>query len=335
MAARYRNRTFGLAMALPLALIAIIGVRTSRADEGTTAEQIVAAMKTLWGSQEGFRANHAKGVVVTGSFVATPQGPGLSKASLFDGEPVPVTVRFSDSTGLPKIPDGADLANPHGMSMKFVLADGVEMDVVTNPLAFFPVATGEEFLALLTAIAQTKPEAQKPTPVERFMAEHPAAPKAFASVQTPSSFARETYHGVDAFLFVDAGGKRQPFRFRFVPAASPDYLFPDDAAKRGPNYLRAELPAALATAPVVFTIQAQLANPGDQTRDPSQPWPEDRKVVTLGTITLDRAVADSAAAEKALVFLPSNLADGIEVSDDPLIDARNQAYAVSFGKRLQ
>ena len=80
---------------------------------------------------------------------------------------------------------------------------------------------------------------------------------------------------------------------------------------------------------------AQIANAGDQTKNPTMPWPNDRKMVDLGTITLDKPVADSQTAEKTLLFLPSNLTDGIEMSDDPLIDARNQAYAVSFGRRTQ
>ena len=53
----------------------------------------------------------------------------------------------------------------------------------------------------------------------------------------------------------------------------------------------------------------------------------------LGVITIDKAVADSAAAEKPLLFLPGQLADGIEPSDDPLIDVRNGAYAESFSRR--
>lgn len=307
----------------------------ARAAEGTTAEQTVAVMNKLWGSHPGLRANHAKGVVVEGTFLATPEATALSKASLFDGKAVPVTVRFSDSTGLPALPDGSGPANPHGMSLKFKLADGGEMDVVTNSLKFFPVATGEEFLELLTALAQTGPDAAKPTAVDRFMAAHPQAPKAFASTETPSSFSREAYHGVDAFIFVNAKGGRQPFRFNLVPSAGIQHLSAEEAAKRTPNFLMEEIVTAVGQKPVAFALQAQLANPGDQTKDPSQPWPDDRKVVTMGTITLTKAVPDSDAVQKTLLFLPSNVPDGIEPSDDPLIDARNQAYAVSFGKRSQ
>ena len=59
----------------------------------------------------------------------------------------------------------------------------------------------------------------------------------------------------------------------------------------------------------------------------------ERKTVTLGTLTVERVVADSANAEKVLLFLPSQVPDGIEPSDDPMIKARDDAYAVSFGRR--
>jgi catalase len=80
---------------------------------------------------------------------------------------------------------------------------------------------------------------------------------------------------------------------------------------------------------------AQLARPGDQTRDPTQPWPDDREVVDLGTITLECVPANADQIARETVFMPSNLVPGIEVSDDPLIDARVQAYAVSFSRRSQ
>jgi catalase len=143
---------------------------------------------------------------------------------------VPVTARFSDGTGLPDIADGDPNANPHGMAVRFHLPDGGEMDIVANSLAFFPVATGEEFLELLQAVAASGPEAKKPTPLESFLASHPAALPALTSAATPASFARETYNGVNAFVFVDAAGKRRPFRFRLEPAEGAEHLTTEDAA---------------------------------------------------------------------------------------------------------
>jgi len=86
---------------------------------------------------------------------------------------------------------------------------------------------------------------------------------------------------------------------------------------------------------VVFHLKAQLAEPGDQTKDGSQPWPDDRKVVELGVLTLNKVVPNSLEAEKKLLFVPTALTAGIELSDDPLPSVRAAAYAVSFARRSQ
>ncbi len=324
--------SIALAFTLPCVLVPAAAFAE---DPSSVGEQTVDVMNKLWGQHPGIRANHAKGVVVEGSFTPTKDAAALSKAALFEGKTIPVTARFSDSTGLPDISDGSENANPHGMAVKFHLPDGGEVDIVENSLKFFPVANGQEFLNLLQAVAASGPNAAKPTKLDTFFASHPAAPRAFASAQTPVSFARETYNGIDAFVFVNAAGKRQPFRFQVVPEKGAEHLGQADAAKQKSDFLVDELPQRLAKGPVRFRLMAQLAAPDDQTKDPTQPWPADRKVVDLGTITLIKAAADNTAAQKALLFLPSNLTDGIEVSDDPLIDARDQAYAVSFSRRSQ
>jgi catalase len=86
---------------------------------------------------------------------------------------------------------------------------------------------------------------------------------------------------------------------------------------------------------VTFHLKAQLAAAEDQTIDPAKPWPDDRKIVELGTLTVDKVVADSATAEKALLFLPGQVTDGIELSDDPMVSIRDGAYAESFSRRSQ
>jgi catalase len=324
--------------ALALRSLLAIGLAASAAapclaESPTTATQTIDTMNKLWGRHPGIRANHAKGVVVTGSFTPTPAAKALSKAAIFAGGSVPVTVRFSDSSGLPALPDGAPGANPHGMAIKFQPAAGGTVDVVTNSLPFFPVATGEDFLALLQALSVSGPGTPKPTAADTFMAAHPAAPRAFGALGTPSSFAREAYNGIDAFMFVNAAGKRQPFRFKLVPVAGVEHLAPADAAKRPPDFLMEELPARLKTQTAAFRLMAQLAEPGDQTRDPTLPWPAGRKMADLGTITLTKAVADNVLAQKQLHYLPNQLEPGIELSDDPLVGARVRAYVISFGRR--
>jgi catalase len=326
-----RSATKRFEKSLASALALVVSVSVAAADAPLTT-QIVDALNKVYGVHPGFRANHAKGVVAEGHFKAAPGAAQLSRAPLFDGRTVPVTVRFSDSGGLPNVADGSAGANPHGMAIKFHLAGGTDTDMVINSLKFFPVATGEDFRDLLLAIGQSPPDAPKPTKFDQFVASHPSVPKAFATVSTPDSFADEEYYGIDAFVFVSKDGRKQAVRYIMLPEKVV-HLTPADADRKTPDYLVDDLPRRIAQKPVVFHLKAQLAAPGDQTRDPSQPWPDTRKVVELGVLTLDKPVADSVAAQKKLLFMPTQLADGIELSDDPLPVVRAGAYTVSFARR--
>ncbi|VFU08905.1 catalase family peroxidase [Methylocella tundrae] len=314
------------------ALTILSGSLPARAEEPDVATQIVDVMNKVFGVHPGFRANHAKGVVVEGSFTATPEAAGLSRAAIFTGAKIPVTVRFSDSTGVPNIADGSPQANPHGIAIKYHLPDGSETDMVTNSLHFFPVATGEQFRDLLTAISQSPKDAAHPTALDKFKESHPTVAAALATVHTPDSFADEEYFGVNAFIFVNKAGTKQAVRYQITPEKLV-YLDPKAAADKKPDFLIDELPSRLKAGPVTFHLKAQLAAPDDQTKDGSKPWPADRKVVDLGVLTIDKAVPDSLEAQKKLLFLPGALTDGIEQSDDPLVDTRDGAYAVSFSRR--
>jgi catalase len=218
------------------------------------------------------------------------------------------------------------------MAVKFKQADGTESDLVMVALKSFPVASGEDFRDLITAVAKSPPDAPKPTALDQFLAAHPAAGAALASAATPDSFADEEYRSLSAFILVDADGKKQPVRFIMAPEKLV-HLDPADAAKRDRNFLFDELAERLKSGPATFHLKAQLAEPGDPTNDATKPWPADRKVVELGTLTIDKIVPDSAKAEKALLFLPGQLAEGIEASDDPLTAIRDSTYAASFSRR--
>ena len=302
------------------------------ADDQPIGVAIVDAMNKAFGVHPGFRANHAKGVVVEGRFKAFPEAAALSRAVLFDGSTIPVTVRFSDSTGIPNVPDGSQSANPHGMAIKYHLPDGSDTDMVINSLKFFPVSNGADFRDLLLALAESPANAPKPTKFDQFVASHPTVPAALASATTPASFADEEYHGIDAFVFINKAGERQSVRYLMVPERVV-HLEAADAEKRPPDFLIDELLERLQRRPVMFHLRAQLAAPGDLTNDATKPWPSDRKVVELGVLTIDNAVPNGAEAQKTLLFQPGHVTDGIEPSDDPLIDVRDGAYAVSFSRR--
>jgi catalase len=311
----------------------LLAATAAGADEASLVTQIVDTFYKIYGTHPGFRVNHAKGVVVEGSFVATPATSALSRAKLFDGSRIPVTVRFSNDGGFPSVPDGAP-SNPKGMAVKFHLPGGAEVNMVMLAIKFFPVATGEEFRDLLVAISESPADAHKPTKLDQFIASHPKFSASFGSAPTPDSFADQEYHGIDAFIFVDRTGHRQAVRYIMAPEKDVQ-LTAAEAARKPRDFLVDDLPQRIAKKPVVFHLKVQLAAAGDQTKDPSEPWPNSRKVVDLGVLTLDKPVADSLEAQKDLLFLPTSLTDGIELSDDRLPVIRAKAYMLSFARRAR
>jgi catalase len=311
----------------------LLGCAAAIADNAPLPTQIVDLANKVDGVHPGYRAFHAKGLVVEGTFKASARAAQLSSATLFNGKSIPVTARFSDGSGMPMVPDGSP-AMPRGIAIKYHLPGGTDTDMVTNSFKFFPVGTGEDFRDLLQAITESPPTAPHPNKVEQFFGSHPNAPKAIGSLPIPDSFADEEYHGIDAFIFVNKNGQRQAVRYVIAPEKVV-HITPEEAAKQPPNYLFDDLGKRIAQKPLVFHVKVQLAEPGDQTKDASQPWPDDRKLVDLGVLTLTKVVPDSAEAEKKLLFLPTRLIAGIELSDDPLPSVRSAAYGVSFGRRSQ
>ena len=300
------------------------------AGEPQLSEQIVDALNKADGAYPGFRANHAKGLVAKGQFQPTAEGARLSRAAIFKGPTVPVTIRFSSGSGIPNVADGSPRANPHGFSAKFHLPDGSETDIVTNARKFFPVATGEEFRDLELAVAASV-GAPKPTPLDRFIETHPLVA---VPLETPASLAEEQYNGINTFFLVSATGVRRPVRYQIVPPQVV-HLSREAAAQRSADFLFDDIRARIAAAPVRFELRAVLPEAGDPLTDATKMWPPERKAVTLGTFVVETVVPDSDEAQKALLFLPGNVIDGIEASDDPLISARDEAYAVSFARRIQ
>jgi catalase len=257
----------------------------------------------------------------------------LSSAPHF-AKTVPVLVRFSDTTGVPNMPDASPDASPHGMAIRFKLPDGGSTDIVSISSNGFPVATPEDFLALLTAISKSGAGVAKPTPVEQFLGSHPATLKFVTTPRpAPESFATLAFFGVNAFKFTNAKGVSHFARYQIVPVAGEHALTAADTAKADPNYLMDELPKRIAAGPVKFRLTAQLAKEGDSTNDATAVWPADREVVELGTITLTATEKDQAKEQKALLYNPLSLPAGIAPSTDPILLARPPAYAVSFAQR--
>jgi len=298
------------------------------------ARQIFETMAQVPGTRTGHRIVHAKGIVCQGTFTPSREAVTLSKAAHFAGSAVPVTIRFSDGAPDPFIPDNSAFAGPRGIAIRFNLPGGKTTDIVAMSHNGFVVGTGEEFLALQKAVLATDPTKPHPWPVEQFLGGHPAALKFVQeNAIVPESFATEAFFSNDTFVFVNQSGARQTMRYKILPLAGLGHLGEDEAKAKTPDYLMQDLKTRLAKGPIQFRLVAQLPNAGDPTHDPSLVWPEDRKTTDLGVISIASVVADSAAAEKALAFFPTNLVDGIELSDDPFPDLRSRVYLLASNHR--
>lgn len=269
---------------------------------------------------------HAKGHLIKGTFTPTSEAASLSKAPHFNNSSTPVIVRFSSSTGIKDLPDNDANGNPRGMATRFVLDDDghKHTDIITHSTAFFPARTGEGFLEVLQAIGDGS--------IGTFLESHPAAaafvqdPKPF-----PQSFVTEKYFGVNAFKLVNKDGKGTFVRYRIVPNAGFHVLAEGDVASKSNNYLFEELKERLSKGSASFKLLAQIAEESDPSDDATKHWPEDRKQVELGTIKIEtyEGDADSKKEQQRIIFDPIPRVDGVEASDDPLLDVRAALYLIS------
>lgn len=328
-------------LAITVAVFTQLGAVAAEPASGDAKPIPQAAVEVLnklsGGPHPGFRANHAKGVLVTGSFTPAATAASLSMAPhLNSKQPVPVLVRFSNATGVPALADADGNASPHGIAIRFQLPDGQSTDIVSISSNGFPVATPEEFVALLQAIHQTGPTTPKPTPIEQFMGTHPTALKwATTPRPAPVSFGTLAYYGVNAFKFTNAAGQSAYVRYQILPVAGEQALPEAESKTASANYLMEELPARIAKNPVSFRLVAQVAEAGDAINDGSVVWPVGRKLVELGTIRLSGTSPNQVTEQKILLFNPLSLTAGIAPSDDPVLLVRPAAYGVSYVQRIQ
>ena len=149
----------------------------------------------------------------------------------------------------------------------------------------------------------------------------------------PSSFARESYFGVTAMRFTNKDGLSRYGRYRIIPDAGNEYLDDATVKTKDANYLFDELTERLVKGPINFQIVVQAANDTDIVDDATVHWPEERPVLNLGRIVLTAPVAENAREQKKIIFDPIPRVDGIEPSDDPLLELRAAIYLLSGRRR--
>jgi catalase len=298
--------------------------------ERLTPDRLVDAFTPPGGAPPlGHRRNHAKGVCFTGVFEANGAGAELSRAQALARGQYPALGRFNLGTPDPNAPDAT--VRVRGMGLMITAPDGQEWRMAMIDPPFFPVSTPHAFYDLLIASASKDPNAM-PT----FAKANPEIAKFgdwARSAPWTGSYAEERFNGLNSFIFTDSSGGEHAVRWSLLPAAQPVSLAPEELAKRGPDFLEQEIAERVGAGPVRWTMAVTVANPSDPTADPSQPWPQDRRTIEVGTLTVDKIEAERDGPCRDINFDPTVLPGGMRTSDDPFPAARSSAYAKSYDRR--
>jgi catalase len=248
------------------------------------------------------------------------------------GQPVNVTVRFSNGSGDPRSPDYA--TDVRGMATTFYLPDGSRTDISAQTVPRFPVRTPEDFIGFVRA---NQPGRSRLWRLPVFLATHREALPALRAnapvLKPPPSYATCRYYAIHAFKWIDGGGGERYVRYSWLPQSSEASISKEEAKSRGPNYLQDELSERLGREPVRFRLELQIAGEGDAVDDPTAVWPAERERVAAGTLELTGLETGRESGGDVLVFDPVRVTDGIEPSDDPVLRFRPRAYEVSVERR--
>jgi catalase len=297
--------------------------------ERLTPNKLLEALAPPDGPALGHRRNHAKGICFTGVFEANGAGAELSRAQVFARGRYPVIGRFNLSTADPNAPDAT--VRVRGLSISIATPDGEEWRSAMVDPPFFPVATPQGFYELLNASKDKDPNAMK-----AFIAAHPEfGPFAQWAETAPwtGSYAEDRFNGLNTFVFIDKPGGEHNVRWSMLPVAQPVPVAPEELANRGPDFLEQEIIQRVAGGPQSWKVVVTVANPGDQTADPSKAWPQDRRTVEIGTLVAQKIEPERDGPCRDINFDPTVLPTGMRVSDDPFPAARSSAYRVSFDRR--
>ncbi len=286
------------------------------------------ALVRYGGALPSFRKAHARGVCVRGTFTASPEVAALTIAEHLQGDPIETVLRLSNSS---TSPHSGDRKTVLGMGVRFELPSGGHSAWAALTIERAPFRVPDDFIALTKATKRTRLGTPNFARVAAHAVTHvPSIPGMLAVLrqQTMQSFARSRFNGLHAYYLVDAEGRRRAFRYRWMPSEEPGTLTPEQDRAYPPQFLISELRSRLRKGPVSWTLVLQMADPGDPTDDVTKQWPESRPQIVAGTLVVDRLHEDPELVDD-LMFDPTAVPPGIELSDDPVLHFRSEAYVAS------
>ncbi|HUR23619.1 MAG TPA: catalase [Acidimicrobiales bacterium] len=321
-----------------------------------TAEELIGALLRLSPRHRpGTRPVHATGVAAHGRFEPTEDAPRFTGAAPLTKR-CQVTVRFSNGAGDHGAPDVR--RDPRGMAVRFHgPGGGAAFDMVCMTLPVFFVRDIEALYQFMVASVPPDPPVARsrwqdvidyvhlrnppkdPGPGDAgalaFVDKHPETCPSFVELRNetvPDSFAARSYHAIHAYRLTAGDGCTRYVRFNWEPVAGlrKRVAGPGDD---GCAFLEEDLRRRVADGSIEFVLRAQVAQQGDDTADPTRPWPQTRPRIVLGHLVVDGPMLAPDEAE-ALAFNPHTLPPGIAPDPgDAIFAKRGEVYRASASIR--
>ena len=289
------------------------------------AVDTINSFERLFGVTEGKRRNHTKGFCFSATLI--PQDKAIlqySDSPLFTASST-VIGRLSHKGGNPAAPDHKP--SDYGMGLSITAANGEQHRMSMNTLAFFPVATPKAFAELTRAQAEGKAavaafKAKSPD-LQRFKAHEATVKKSL----TP--YEGGTYNSLNSFYLVAADGEKTAVRWSFVPTRTQEIALAPEQ-----DFFFENMRHNLKRHGVAWDMVITLANPDDAIDNAAIQWQGEHRRIVAASLKVNAISRDEAGPCEAINFDPLVLSTGFAPSNDPLLQARRDAYAVSFARRL-
>jgi catalase len=311
--------------------IAFVPLQGVFAQTKVQANDFVELFEKLGGKHPGFRVAHARGVCASGRF--SPAGSEhFSQAQLLANGDLPVMLRFSVGGANPQSDERAP--GTRGVGIQIALPNGSNHHFTGNNFPVFAGKDPDTFFGFLSTLLPDESGRYDPGKTLAYVQQNPSVQANAAwqkSAQTAASYANTEYFGLHTFYYNNAADDQTRFRWHLKPTLGVKTLTKDEAAKQPADFLASTLDKQLFAGVVSFDLEASIGEAGDSDIDPSIQWPDERRKVALGTITLLSSGGDAC---NGLNFDPNVVSAGFEPSADPVLRMRSTAYAISFGKRL-
>ncbi|AUB34401.1 katE, catalase [Nostoc flagelliforme CCNUN1] len=293
------------------------------------------------------RVVHARGAGAHGYFeaygtIGDERASKYTRAKLFQekGKITPTFVRFSTVTHGGNSPE--TLRDPRGFAIKFYTEDG-NWDLVGNNLKIFFIRDPIKFPDLIHAF---KPDPvtnrQDPNHIFDFISLTPEATHMitwlFSPWGIPASYRFMEGAGVNTYKMVNDDGVAHLVKYLFLPKQGLKFLTQAQAEEiqaKNFNHATQDLYEAIERGDYPeweFCVQIMSDDEHPELDfdplDPTKIWPAEQfPVLPVGRLVLDKNPRDYFAEVEQAAFGTGVLVDGLDFSDDKLLQGRTFSYS--------